>query len=55
MGKFKKEIVRLKANDCVFFFYTTSGSYGMYCEQIRHKWFCIPFVIGFRYTVRWGG
>ena len=54
MSKFKKEYTRLKVNDCDFFFYKTSGSYGMYCEQIRHKWFCIPFVFGFRYTVRWG-
>ncbi len=55
MSKFKKQYTKLKASECDFAFYTESGSYGMYCEQISHKWFCIPFIIGFRYTVSWGG
>ena len=55
MGKFTREVRLLKSENCRFLFYTTSGSAGMYCGQIRHKWFCIPFVIGFRYTVSWGG
>lgn len=53
-SKFKKEFVRLKPSECDFFFYAKSGSYGMYCPQMRHYWFCIPFIFGFRYTISWG-
>lgn len=54
MGKFKKEFTRLNPSECDFFFYFKSGSWGMYSSQIRHYWFCIPYVIGFRYTEFWG-
>lgn len=54
MSKFKREFVRLKPSECDFMFYTTSGSWGMYSMNIRHYWFCIPFIFGFRYTKSWG-
>lgn len=50
----KIEICIIKFGECDFFFYTKSGVYGMYCENIRHYWFCIPFLIGFRVTKTWG-
>ena len=54
MSKFKYEWIKLKRSDCDFFFYTKSGSYGIYYKQFRHYWFCIPFIIGFRFTKSWG-
>lgn len=50
----KRYFTKLVGTECDFLFYTKSGSYGMYCKQIRHYWFCIPFIIGFRYTIEWG-
>lgn len=55
MSKFKIEYKRLKRSECNFAFYKTSGVWGMFCRQTRHYWFCVPFLIGFRRTVSWGG
>lgn len=54
MSKFRREFKMLYLLQCFFPFYYKTGSYGMYTEQIRHYYFCIPLIIGFRYTVSWG-
>lgn len=51
----KKELVWLFGSDVNFMGYRKTGSYGMYCRQIRHHFFGIYKVIGFRYTKSWGG
>lgn len=52
--KLRKEFKWLKPSECDFIFYIKNGSFGMYSCQTRHYWFCIPFVLGIRYTVSWG-
>lgn len=52
--KATKTITKLERSKCNFMFYKTSGVTGMYCPQVRHYWFCIPYLIGFRYTETWG-
>jgi len=51
----QREFTKLKWHECDFFFYAKSGSWAMYGENIRNYWFCIPFIIGIKYTVSWGG
>lgn len=34
--------------------YKQTGVWGMYCEQVRHNWFGIYWLIGVRITKRWG-
>ena len=55
MKKFKREFNIIFGRDVDFFFYASSASYGMYTEQIRNYWIGIPYIVGFRYTISWGG
>jgi hypothetical protein len=50
----KKEIRMLKRSECDYWFYAESGVYGMFCTNVRNYFFCIPYVIGFRYSIEWG-
>lgn len=52
--KFKTEFFWLKKTECNFNFYRETGIHGLYCSQVRHYWFCIPNLFGFRYTKKWG-
>lgn len=52
-SKFKREYELFYGSKCDFTFYKQTGCWGMYCNQVRHNWFCIPFIIGFRYSISW--
>lgn len=52
--KVKTEFEWLFGRKVDFFGYRKSGVWGMYCAQVRHHWFGIYGLIGFRYTQRWG-
>lgn len=53
MNKFKKEHEWYFGSHVTWIF-KTSGVYGMYCSQVRHRWFGIPGIIGIRFTKSWG-
>lgn len=53
-GKFKKELCYYGYDMPFTALWEGTGVYGMYCEQIRHRWIGIKGLFGFRYTVTWG-
>jgi hypothetical protein len=53
MSKFKRTIEFFGPRKSNFLFYYNTGSYGMYCDQIRRYWFCVPFLFGIMYEVSW--
>lgn len=54
MSKFNKEFHWMFGKGVNWIGYKRSGSYGMYCRQIRHHWFGLFGIIGLRYTISWG-
>lgn len=54
MGKFKKEYHWLKSDMPFTALGRETGVYGMYCSNVRHKWYGIKGLIGLRITKKWG-
>ena len=54
MGKLKKEWVWYKKEMPFTCFGKETGVWGMYCAQVRHKWYGIKGIYGLRITRRWG-
>lgn len=53
MGKFQRKVTWLYGSSVNWFGYKKTGVWGMYSENIRHHWFGIYGLIGFRYSISW--